>query len=162
MDIIWKLYSCWSQWWKFQLHISFLARDTYYNSYPMYRRDPHIILFYILLFYSQIRFLTSHYSHYFPWLGYVRSIEGLARDSVDVELTIYYRIYTGRKELENEDDRAEKADWRQSQTLLTRCSCRVDVDDAIITISGHCTKLNYSIQPTWGSRDLIYRPIILA
>jgi len=83
-----------------------------------------LFFFFILLFYSQIRFLTSHYSHYSPWLGCVRSIEGLARDSVEFELTVYYRIYTSRKELENEDDRAEKADWRQSQTLLTRCSWR--------------------------------------
>jgi len=89
----------------------------------------HYSFFFILLFYSQICFLTSiilwifsHYSHYSPWLRYVRSIEGLARDSVDVELTVYYRTYTGRKELENEDDRAEKADWQQSQTLLARCS----------------------------------------
>ena len=36
MGIIWKLCSCWSQWCKFQLHISFLALDTYLNSYPMY------------------------------------------------------------------------------------------------------------------------------
>ena len=38
MDIIWKLYSCWSQWCKPYLHtcISFLAWDTYHNSYPMY------------------------------------------------------------------------------------------------------------------------------
>jgi len=28
MDIIWMLYSCWSQWCKSQLHISFLAQDT--------------------------------------------------------------------------------------------------------------------------------------
>ena len=36
MDIIWKLYSCWSQRCKSHLHISFLAWDTYHNSYPMY------------------------------------------------------------------------------------------------------------------------------
>jgi len=36
IDIIWKLYSCWSQWFKFQIHISFPARDTYHNSYPVY------------------------------------------------------------------------------------------------------------------------------
>ena len=36
IDIIWKLYSCWSQWLKFQIHTSFLARDTYHNSYPVY------------------------------------------------------------------------------------------------------------------------------
>jgi len=34
----------------------------------------------------------------------------LARDLVDVELTVYYRIYMDQKELENEDNRAEKAD----------------------------------------------------
>ena len=32
IDIIWKLYSCWSQWFKFQIYISFLAWDTYHNS----------------------------------------------------------------------------------------------------------------------------------
>ena len=32
IDIIWKLYLCWSQWFKFQIHISFLAQDTYHNS----------------------------------------------------------------------------------------------------------------------------------
>jgi len=36
IGIIWKLYSCWSQWFKFQIHISLLARDTYHNSYPVY------------------------------------------------------------------------------------------------------------------------------
>ena len=30
----WKLSSCWSQWFKFQIHISFPAWDTYHNSYP--------------------------------------------------------------------------------------------------------------------------------
>ena len=99
---------------------------------PDHVRDPHIIIFFSS-YYSILKFvfwlpvilwIFSHYSNYSPWLGYIRSIEGLARDSVDVELTIYYRIYTGRKELENEDDRAEKADWRQSQTLLTRCNWR--------------------------------------
>jgi len=30
----------------------------------------------------------------------------------------------GQKELGNEDDRTEKADWRQSQTRLTCCSRR--------------------------------------
>ena len=39
IDIIWKLYSCWSQWFKLQIHISFLAQDTYHNSYP----EIHII-----------------------------------------------------------------------------------------------------------------------
>ena len=32
IDIAWKLYSCWSQWFKFQIHISFLPRDTYNSS----------------------------------------------------------------------------------------------------------------------------------
>ena len=40
-------------------------------------------------------------------LGYVDTRRG---DSVDVDLTVYYRIYTGWKEPGNEDDRAEKAD----------------------------------------------------
>jgi len=40
IDIIWKLYSCWSQWSKFQIHISFLARDTYHNSYPKMHLIP--------------------------------------------------------------------------------------------------------------------------
>jgi len=42
-------------------------------------------------------------------------------------------------------------------------SLDVDVNDAIIMISGHCKKLHYySIQAIWGSCDLISRPIILA
>ena len=38
IDIVWKLYSCWSQWFKFQIHISFLAQDSYisYNPTPRY------------------------------------------------------------------------------------------------------------------------------
>jgi len=40
----------------------------------------------------------------------VARIDARRGDSVDVELTIYYRIYTGRKELGNEDNQAEKAD----------------------------------------------------
>jgi len=40
-------------------------------------------------------------------LGYVDTRRG---DSVDVNLTVYYRIYTGWKEPGNEDDQAEKAD----------------------------------------------------
>jgi len=115
-----------------------------------------LFFFFILLFYSQIRFwlpiilwIFSHYSHYSPWLGYVHSIEGLARldvrrgDLVDVELTIYYRIYTGRKELENEDDRAEKADWRQSQTLLTCCSWHRWMWTSMIPSSQSLVKLSY-------------------
>ena len=38
----------------------------------------------------------------------------------------------------------------------------VDIVDTI-TISGHCMQLDYySIQPMWGSHDLIFCPIILA
>ena len=54
------------------------------------------------------------------YLGTYAALEGLARldarrgDSVDIDLTVYYRIYMGWKELGNEDDQAEKADWRQS------------------------------------------------
>ena len=103
------------------------------NNVALYGLGTRTLFFFFSSYYSILKFvfwlpiilwIFSHYSHYSPWLGYVRSIEGLARldarrgDSVDVELTIYYRIYTGRKELENEDDRAEKTDWRQSQTQL--------------------------------------------
>jgi len=57
----------------------------------------------------------------------------------------------GRKELGNEDDRAEKADWRQSQTRLTRCSWRRWTWTSMI--SGCCTKLDYySIRGIWWSR----------
>jgi len=46
---------------------------------------------------------------------------------------------------------------------LQLASLDVDIDDAIIMISGHCMKLDcYSIWPTLGSRDLISHPIILA
>ena len=35
MDIIWMLHSCWSQWYKSQLYISFLAQDTYQSTYKV-------------------------------------------------------------------------------------------------------------------------------
>ena len=63
----------------------------------------------------------------------------------------HYVLYTGWKELENEDNWAEKAGWWQSQTRLTHCSrldLDVDVNDASM-ISGHCIQLDYySIQIT--------------
>ena len=64
----------------------------------------------LFFFFHPIILFSNSFFDFPLFFEYVRSIEGLARDSVDVELTVYYRIYTGQKELENEDDRAEKAD----------------------------------------------------
>ena len=67
-----------------------------------------------------ILWIFTHYSHYSPctqdWCHKGRLSWCWPY--------VFYRIYTGQKELGNEDNRAEKlkADWRQSHTWLTCCS----------------------------------------
>jgi len=101
-------------------------------------RDPHIILFFSpFYFWFPITLgIFTHYSRYSPWLGYACSIEGLAGcllfarrgDSVDVVLMYIYRICMGRKELGNEDNRAEKA-------LLTTESDSINL--VLVGVTGH-------------------------
>ena len=131
-------------------------------------RDPHIILFYIpIILFSNSFFDFPLFFEYFPIILIILHDLGTyaaLRAWLETRLTsnLPYTTESTRVGKSWRTKTIEQVDWRQSQTLLTRCSWRVDVDDAIITISGHCTKLDYSIRPTWGSRDLIYRPIILA
>ena len=81
-------------------------------------RDPHIILFHPLILFSNSFFDFPLFFEYFPiilhdlgtYAALRARLDARRGDSVDVDLTVYYRIYTGRKELKNEDDRAEKAD----------------------------------------------------
>ena len=65
-----------------------------------------------------ILWIFTHYSHYSPctqdWCQKGRLSWCWPY--------VFYRIYTGQKELGNKDDRAEKADWWQSHTQLTRSS----------------------------------------
>ena len=122
-------------------------------------RDPHIILFshyysILELFYYSLNvhplFLSFpmtwvHTEHWVPgWMPAFCQKGGLSWHR-------HYVLYTGWKELENEDNWAEKAGWWQSQTRLTHCSrldLDVDVNDASM-ISGHCIQLDYySIQIT--------------
>ena len=121
-------------------------------------RDPHIILFFhpIILF-SNSFFDFPLFFEYFPiiliilhdlgtyaalraWLGLMP--EGETR-LIDVELTVHYRIYTGRERV-GERRRSSREGWLTTKSdsinSLQLASLDVDVDDAIITISGHCTK----------------------
>ena len=74
-------------------------------------RDPHIILFFFspIILFSNSFLDFPLFFEYFPIILII--LHDLGTYAVlRAWLTVYYRIYTGRKELENEDDRAEKAD----------------------------------------------------
>jgi len=139
-------------------------------------RDPHIILFiHPIILFSNSFFDFPLFFEYFPiiliilhdldmyaalraWLGLMP--EGETRlTSYTTESTRVGKSW-GRRRSSREGWLTTKSDSINSLQLAL---LDVDVDDAIITISGHCTKLDYySIWPTWGSRDLISHPIILA
>ena len=101
---------------------------------------------------------------------YVRSIECLARldagrgNSVDVDLTYSTEsTRVGKNWGTKTIEQRRLTDDTYSINSLQSASLDVDVDDAIIMISGHCMKLHYySIWAIWGIRDLISHHIILA
>ena len=130
---------------------------------------------FILLFHSQIPLLISHYSlNIYPlfslftmysalraWLGQMP--EGETR--LTLTLRIPQNLHWSEKAGERRRSSREGLRMTESYSInsLQSASLDVDVDDVIIMISGHSTKLHYfSIRAIWGSRDLISRHIILA